>query len=92
MAGLLDPTPIPDQVQPTRKKFNPGIPVIDSETGQEVSKGYVPPDCVVVRADLKRPYPGGDFFLPCALIIRRLQAGDREYLNDILRESDVVVS
>jgi 2,3,4,5-tetrahydropyridine-2-carboxylate N-succinyltransferase len=72
--------------------LNPGIPVIDSETGEQVSKGYVPPDCVVVRADRKRQFPGGEFYLPCALIIRRLQPGDRDHLNDILRESDVVVA
>jgi 2,3,4,5-tetrahydropyridine-2-carboxylate N-succinyltransferase len=72
--------------------LNPGIPVIDAETGEEVSKGVVPPDCIVVRADRKREYPGGDFYLPCALIIRRLQPGERQHLNDILRESGVSVS
>ena len=72
--------------------LNPGIPVIDSETGEQVSKGYVPPDCVVVRADRKRQFPGGEFYLPCGLIIRRLEPGDREHLNDVLRESEVVVS
>ena len=72
--------------------LNPGIPVIDAETGEEVSKGIVPPDCIVVRADRKREYPGGEFYLPCALIIRRLQPGERQHLNDILRESGVSVS
>jgi 2,3,4,5-tetrahydropyridine-2,6-dicarboxylate N-succinyltransferase len=72
--------------------LNPGIPVIDSETGQQLGKGHVPPDCVVVRADRKRQFPGGEFHLPCALIIRRLQPGDRDHLNDILRESEVVVA
>jgi 2,3,4,5-tetrahydropyridine-2-carboxylate N-succinyltransferase len=52
----------------------------------------VPPDCVVVRADRKRQFPGGEFYLPCALIIRRLQPGDRDHLNDILHEGDVVVA
>jgi 2,3,4,5-tetrahydropyridine-2-carboxylate N-succinyltransferase len=72
--------------------LNPGIPVVDSDTGELVAKGHVPPDCVVVRADRRRQFPGGEFYLPCALIIRRLGPGDREHLNDILRESDVVVS
>jgi 2,3,4,5-tetrahydropyridine-2-carboxylate N-succinyltransferase len=72
--------------------LNPGIPVIDSETGQQVGKGHVPPDCVVVRAERKRQFPGGEFYLPCALIIRRLEPGDREHLNDVLRESEVVIS
>ena len=50
--------------------LNPGIPVIDAETGDEVSRGIVPPNCVVVRAERKREFPGGEFYLPCALIIR----------------------
>jgi 2,3,4,5-tetrahydropyridine-2-carboxylate N-succinyltransferase len=72
--------------------LNPGIPVIDAETGEEVGKGVVPPDCIVVRADRKRTFPGGDFYLPCALIIRRIQPGERTHLNDILRESGISVS
>ena len=30
--------------------LNPGIPVIDAETGEEVSRGIVPPWCIVVQA------------------------------------------
>lgn len=71
--------------------LNPGIPVIDAETGDEVSRGIVPPNCVVVRAERKRAFPGGDFYLPCALIIRRIAEGERSHLNDILRESGVSV-
>jgi 2,3,4,5-tetrahydropyridine-2-carboxylate N-succinyltransferase len=51
----------------------------------------VPPNCVVVRAERRREFPGGQFYLPCALIIRRLQPGDRDHLNDILRESGVTL-
>jgi 2,3,4,5-tetrahydropyridine-2-carboxylate N-succinyltransferase len=47
---------------------------------------------VVVRAERKREFPGGDFYLPCALIIRRLQSGERSHLNEILRDSGVAVS
>ncbi len=72
--------------------LNPGIPVIDAETGEEVGKGIVPPDCIVVRADRKKEFPGGDFYLPCALIIRRIQPGERTVINDILRESGISVS
>ncbi|HVM52281.1 MAG TPA: 2,3,4,5-tetrahydropyridine-2,6-dicarboxylate N-succinyltransferase [Acidimicrobiales bacterium] len=72
--------------------LNPGIPVIDAETGEEVARGVIPPDCVVMRAERKRTFPGGDFYLPCALIVRRLQPGDRDHVNDILRESGVSVS
>jgi 2,3,4,5-tetrahydropyridine-2-carboxylate N-succinyltransferase len=72
--------------------LNPGIPVVDAATGEQVGRGHVPPDCVVVRAERRREFPGGDFYLPCALIIRRLVPGERDHLNDILRESGVAVS
>ena len=72
--------------------LNPGIPVIDAETGEEVSRGDVPPNCVVMRAERKRTFAGGDFYLPCALIVRRLQPGDRDHVNEILRETGVSVS
>ncbi len=72
--------------------LNPSIPVIDAETGEEVSRGYVPDYCVAVSASRRREYPGGEFFLPCVLIIRRLGEGERHdkvALNAILRESGV---
>jgi len=72
--------------------LNPSIPVIDAETGEEVSRGYVPDYCVAVSASRKRVYPGGEYYLPCVLIIRRLNEGERHNkvaLNDILRESGV---
>ena len=74
--------------------LNPGIPVIDAETGVEVSRGVVPPWCIVVQAGRKREFPGGEFTLPCALIIRRLSEGERHdkaNINDILREHGVSV-
>jgi len=72
--------------------LNPGIPVIDAETGEEVSRGVVPPWSIVVQAGRARSFPGGDFTLPCALIIRRLSEGERHdkaKLNDILRDHGV---
>ncbi|MBW8827673.1 MAG: 2,3,4,5-tetrahydropyridine-2,6-dicarboxylate N-succinyltransferase [Acidobacteria bacterium] len=72
--------------------LNPGIPVIDAATGDEVSRGIVPPNCIVVRAERRREFAGGDFFLPCALIIRRVEPGERQHLNQILRDSGVSVS
>ena len=72
--------------------LNPGIPVIDAETGEEVSRGVVPPWCIVVQAMRPRTFPGGEFYLPCALIIRRLTEGeraDKAKLNDILRDHGV---
>ena len=73
--------------------LNPGIPVIDAETGEEVSRGVVPPWCIVVQAGRARSFPGGDFASAVrALIIRRLSEGERHdkaKLNDILRDHGV---
>jgi 2,3,4,5-tetrahydropyridine-2-carboxylate N-succinyltransferase len=74
--------------------LNPGIPVIDAETGEELGRGVVPPWCVAVSANRRRQYPGGEFFLPCVLVIRRLTEGERAdtaQLNAILREHGVSV-
>ncbi|HMF81956.1 MAG TPA: 2,3,4,5-tetrahydropyridine-2,6-dicarboxylate N-succinyltransferase [Acidimicrobiia bacterium] len=72
--------------------LNPAIPVIDAETGEEVGRGVVPAWCIVVQAIRKREFPGGEFGLPCALILRRLEPGeraDKAKLNEILREHGV---
>ncbi|HSO95902.1 MAG TPA: 2,3,4,5-tetrahydropyridine-2,6-dicarboxylate N-succinyltransferase [Acidimicrobiia bacterium] len=72
--------------------LNPGIPVIDAETGAELSRGVVPDWCVAVSATRNRRYPGGDFGLPCVLVVKRLTEGERHEksrLNDILREHGV---
>jgi 2,3,4,5-tetrahydropyridine-2-carboxylate N-succinyltransferase len=65
------------------------IPVIDAETGDEISRGVVPPWCVAVQASRRREFPGGEFGLPCVLIIKRLVEGERHdkaQLNAALRE------
>ncbi|HEY5112123.1 MAG TPA: 2,3,4,5-tetrahydropyridine-2,6-dicarboxylate N-succinyltransferase [Acidimicrobiales bacterium] len=72
--------------------LNPSIPVIDAATGEEVSRGHVPDYCVAVSASRRREYPGGEFFLPCVLIIKRLSEGERYNkvaLNDVLRDHGV---
>ena len=72
--------------------LNPGIPVIDAETGEEVGRGVVPPWCIVVQAMRPRRFPGGEYHLPCALVIRRLSEGeraDKAKLNDILRDHGI---
>jgi 2,3,4,5-tetrahydropyridine-2,6-dicarboxylate N-succinyltransferase len=64
------------------------IPVIDAETGEELSRGVVPPWCVAVSATRPRTYPGGEFGMPCVLVVRRIEPGvrhDKAQLNDILR-------
>ena len=72
--------------------LNPSIPVIDAETGDELSRGHVPAWCVAVSASRRRQYPGGEFFLPCVLVIKRLTEGerhDKSQLTDILRQHGV---
>jgi 2,3,4,5-tetrahydropyridine-2,6-dicarboxylate N-succinyltransferase len=68
--------------------LNPSIPVIDSWSGDELGRGYVPPWTVAVGAMRLRRFPGGDFFLPCVLVVRHLTPGERHdkaLLNEILR-------
>jgi 2,3,4,5-tetrahydropyridine-2-carboxylate N-succinyltransferase len=72
--------------------LNPSIPVIDAETGDEVSRGVVPPWCLVINATRPREFAGGTFGLPCALIIKRFDEGERHdkaALNDFLRTHGV---
>jgi 2,3,4,5-tetrahydropyridine-2-carboxylate N-succinyltransferase len=68
--------------------LDPSIPVIDAETGEEIGRGVVPPWCVAIRASRRREYPGGEFFVPCVLVIKRLTEGERHdkaQLNEVLR-------
>jgi 2,3,4,5-tetrahydropyridine-2-carboxylate N-succinyltransferase len=53
------------------------IPVIDAETGLELGRGEVPPWSVAVTATRPRVFPGGEYGLPCALVISRLPEGER---------------
>jgi 2,3,4,5-tetrahydropyridine-2,6-dicarboxylate N-succinyltransferase len=72
--------------------LNPGVPVIDAETGDEISRGIVPPWSVAVSASRRRTFPGGEFFLPCVLVIKRLEAGsrhDKAQLESILRDHQI---
>jgi 2,3,4,5-tetrahydropyridine-2,6-dicarboxylate N-succinyltransferase len=69
--------------------LDPSIPVYDAETGEEISRGVVPPWCVAIRASRRREYPGGEFFIPCVLVIKRLTEGERHnkaQLNEVLRQ------
>jgi len=68
------------------------IPVIDADTGEELSRGVVPDWCVAVSATRPRSFPGGDFGLPCVLVLKHLTEGERHdkaALNEILRERGV---
>ncbi|MCL4313487.1 MAG: 2,3,4,5-tetrahydropyridine-2,6-dicarboxylate N-succinyltransferase [Actinobacteria bacterium] len=69
--------------------LNPSIPVIDAESGQELSRGKLPPWTVGVPAQRRRVYEGGEFFMPCVLVIKHLNPGERHdkaQLNHLLRE------
>jgi 2,3,4,5-tetrahydropyridine-2-carboxylate N-succinyltransferase len=68
------------------------IPVIDAETGDELGRGVVPDWCVAIAAMRPRTFSGGDFGLPCVLVIKHLTEGERHEkakLNDILRDHGV---
>jgi 2,3,4,5-tetrahydropyridine-2-carboxylate N-succinyltransferase len=65
------------------------IPVIDVETGEEISRGVVPSWSVAVAGTRPRTFPGGEYGLPAVLVIKRLTEGerhDKSALNDILRD------
>ncbi len=74
--------------------LNRGIPVVDAETGGELSRGVVPAWSVGIQASRPRVFPGGTFGLPCILVVRRLvegQRADSAQLNDMLREHGVAI-
>jgi 2,3,4,5-tetrahydropyridine-2-carboxylate N-succinyltransferase len=66
--------------------------VIDVSTGQELPRGEAPAWSVCVSGTRVRSFPGGDFGMPCVLVLRRLAEGaehDRLALNQILRDHGV---
>ena len=65
------------------------IPVIDAASGEELGRGTVPPWCVAVSGTRPRTFGGGEFGLPCVLVVKRLTPGerhDKSVLNDVLRD------
>jgi 2,3,4,5-tetrahydropyridine-2-carboxylate N-succinyltransferase len=68
------------------------VPVIEAETGREVTRGEIPERAIVVSGTRLREFPGGTFGLPCALILRYLDEGeehDKLTLNAVLREHGI---
>ena len=66
--------------------------VIDAQSGEELPRGEAPEWSVCVSGTRIRAFPGGDFGLPCVLVLRRLPEGDRHdkaSLNEILRDHGV---
>ena len=67
--------------------------VIDVQTGAELPRGEVPAWSVCVGGTRMRRFDGGEFGLPCVLVLRRLPEGsahDKAVLNDILRDHGVL--
>ena len=65
------------------------IPVIDAASGEELGRGVVPPWCVAVYGTRPRTFTGGEYGLPCVLVVKRLTPGerhDKSVLNDVLRD------
>jgi 2,3,4,5-tetrahydropyridine-2,6-dicarboxylate N-succinyltransferase len=63
--------------------------VIDVETGEELPSGEAPAWSVCVGGTRTRKFPGGEFGMPCLLVIKRLEEGarhDKAALNSILRD------
>ncbi|MFI7640361.1 2,3,4,5-tetrahydropyridine-2,6-dicarboxylate N-succinyltransferase [Nonomuraea sp. NPDC049400] len=68
------------------------IPVIDVQTGEELARGHIPAWSVAVGGTRQKEFPGGTFGLPCVLVLKRLEPGqrhDKAALNEVLREHGV---
>lgn len=67
--------------------------IIDAETGNELPKGFIPERSVVIPGSMKKDFPGGEFYVPIALIIgqRKASTDQKTSLNDALRDFNVAV-
>ncbi|WP_462188423.1 MULTISPECIES: 2,3,4,5-tetrahydropyridine-2,6-dicarboxylate N-succinyltransferase [unclassified Frankia] len=66
--------------------------VFDATTGAEYPRGEIPERAVAVGSNRVKSFPGGEFAMPCILVLRTLAEGeihDKLALNDILREHGV---
>jgi 2,3,4,5-tetrahydropyridine-2-carboxylate N-succinyltransferase len=66
--------------------------VFDVETGEELARGEAPAWSVCIGGTRTKKFNGGEFGLPCLLVLKRLEEGqqhDKLALNDILREHGV---
>jgi 2,3,4,5-tetrahydropyridine-2,6-dicarboxylate N-succinyltransferase len=66
--------------------------VIDVETGEELPRGEAPAWSVCLNGIRSRKFPGGEYGMPCVLVLKRLPAGERHSkaeLNAILRDHGV---
>jgi 2,3,4,5-tetrahydropyridine-2,6-dicarboxylate N-succinyltransferase len=67
--------------------------IIDVNTGETLPKGLIPPDSVVIPGSYRKTFPGGDYYVNCALIIGKRKASTdlKTSLNDALRDYGVSV-
>lgn len=67
--------------------------IIDANTGEELPRGIIPPRSVVIPGNMKKEFAGGEFYVPCALIIgtRKPSTDLKTSLNDALRDFNVSV-
>ena len=66
--------------------------VIDVQTGEELPRGEIPAWSVCVGGSRARTFPGGEFGMPCVLVLKRIAEGDRHdkaTLNEVLRDHGV---
>src|SRR4051812_8469981 len=66
--------------------------IFEAETGNELPRGVVPERAVAVGSSRIKTFAGGEFGMPCLLVLRYLEPGqehDKLALNDILREHGV---
>ena len=72
--------------------LTPTTHVIDVQTGEELPRGEAPAWSVCVGGTRGRAFPGGEFGMPCVLVLKRLAEGDRHdkaALNDVLRDHGI---
>ncbi len=72
--------------------INGSVPVYDAGTGEDLGRGVVPDWCVAVAATKPKSFAGGEFGMPCILVVKRLTEGERHEkgrINEILREHGV---
>ena len=66
--------------------------VFDAESGDELPRGEAPERAVLVGSTRVKSFAGGEFGMPCLLVLRRLAEGeihDKLALNEVLREHGV---
>jgi 2,3,4,5-tetrahydropyridine-2,6-dicarboxylate N-succinyltransferase len=72
--------------------LTPTTHVIDVQSGEELPRGQAPAWSVCVGGTRSRAFAGGEFGMPCVLVLKRLAEGDRHdkaTLNEVLRDHGV---